>query len=310
MLTNRPLTTSTRPYGAAAIGEAARAILAGDIVAMPTETVYGLAGDATNARAVAAIYAAKQRPAANPLIVHVADRDAAMRLGHFDARACALADAHWPGPLTLVVPLRGEAGLAAAVPGGQATVAVRVPAHPAMRALIIACARPLAAPSANASGRISPTRAAHVAATLTGRIALIVDGGATARGIESTIVAALPGEPLRTLRAGPLAIADPAAGDQPTPPTPGSAPSHYAPRKPLRLDVVQPRAGEFHIGFGGLAGDVSLSTAGDLAEAAAALFAALHDADASPTSAIAVAPIPAVGIGIAINDRLSRAAHA
>ncbi|MEO6114636.1 MAG: L-threonylcarbamoyladenylate synthase [Sphingomicrobium sp.] len=290
-----------------AIAEAARLILAGHPVAVPTETVYGLAADATNAEAVARIYAAKGRPSFNPLIIHVRDLAAAERLGVFDASARALAKAHWPGPLTLVVPMRADAGIALLATAGLATIALRVPAHPAIQALLKTSSRPLAAPSANASGLISPTRASHVVASLGGRVALVIDGGATQRGIESTIVAATGG-PLRLLRRGPIEI----DGLELEPPTgieaPGQLASHYAPAKPLRLDVVKSRQDEFHIGFGTVEGDLTLSEAGDPVEAAARLFDLLHQADADPHPKIAIAPIPGDGIAAAIRDRLRRAA--
>ncbi|MEO5971860.1 MAG: L-threonylcarbamoyladenylate synthase, partial [Sphingomicrobium sp.] len=185
-----PHRTRTLPFDDGAIAEAARLVLAGEPVAVATETVYGLAADASNAHAVARIYEAKGRPSFNPLIVHVADLAAAERFGVFDSAAFALAQQHWPGPLTLVVPLRPGAGIASLVTAGLPTIGLRVPAHPAMQALLAACGRPLAAPSANASGAISPTRAEHVLVSLGGRIPLILDAGATARGLESTIVAA------------------------------------------------------------------------------------------------------------------------
>lgn len=296
----------------AAIAEASRLVLAGEPVAVPTETVYGLAADATNASAVARIFAAKGRPSFNPLIVHVADLAAAEALGTFDDEARALAAAHWPGPLTLVVPLRADSGIASLVTAGLSSIALRVPAHPAMQALLAACNRPLAAPSANASGLISPTRAAHVVASLGHRVALVIDGGATQRGIESTIVAATGG-PLRLLRRGPIEvdaeIAPPgsikAAGGIEAP---GQLASHYAPAKPLRLDATQAGDGEYLIGFGAVAGHVSLSESGDPVEAAARLFDLLHAADAAPFDRIAVAPIAGDGIAAAIRDRLSRAA--
>lgn len=297
--------TEVVPFDAAGIARAAALILDGQPVAVPTETVYGLAADATNAEAVARIYAAKGRPSFNPLIVHVPDLAAAERLGVFEAEARALAEAHWPGPLTIVVPARAGNGIAGLVTAGLATIALRVPAHPAMQALLAACGRPLAAPSANASGRISPTRPAHVLASLDGRIELVIDGGATMRGIESTIVAATGGG-LRLLRRGPVEVDAPlSAGDIEAP---GMLASHYAPTKPLRLDATEARMGEYLIGFGDVAGDVSLSETGDLVQAAARLFDLLHQADASPRSRIAVAPIPHAGLGAAINDRLTRAA--
>ena len=301
------------PYGEAAIAEAAAIIAAGGCVATPTETVYGLAADATNAEAVAGIYAAKGRPSFNPLIVHVADRRAAEAIAMFDRDARALADAFWPGPLTLVLPLRPDAPIAGLVTAGLSTVAIRVPQHRAMQALLAACGKPLAAPSANASGSISPTRASHVAASLGDRIPLIIDDGATSGGIESTIVAVGP-QP-RLLRPGPVSAAEiereigrwlGGAGEAIE--APGQLASHYAPRKPLRLNATEAREGEWLIGFGAVAGDDTLSAQGDLTEAAARLFDALHRADASDRAAIAVASVPDDGIGVAINDRLTRAA--
>jgi len=301
------------PYGEAAIADAAAIIAAGGCVATPTETVYGLAADATNAEAVAGIYAAKGRPSFNPLIVHVADRRAAEAIAMFDRDARALADAFWPGPLTLVLPLRPDAPIAGLVTAGLSTVAIRVPQHRAMQALLAATGKPLAAPSANASGSISPTRAAHVAASLADRIPLVIDDGATSGGIESTIVAVGP-QP-RLLRPGPVSAAEIEreigrwlAGAGEAIEAPGQLASHYAPRKPLRLNATEARDGEWLIGFGTVAGDDSLSAQGDLTEAAARLFDALHRADASDRTAIAVASVPDDGIGLAINDRLKRAA--
>ena len=291
----------------AAIAEGARLILDGHPVAVPTETVYGLAADATNAAAVARIYAAKGRPSFNPLIVHVADLGAAEAIGVFDDAARALAEAHWPGPLTLVVPLREGAGIARLATAGLATIALRVPSHPAIRALIAASGKPLAAPSANASGLISPTRASHVVASLGGRIALVIDGGATTRGIESTIVAATGG-PLRLLRRGPIEIAGLDIASPPAIEAPGQLASHYAPGKPLRLDATEAEEGELLIGFGAVHGDLTLSERGDPVEAAAKLFDLLHQADDAPQPRIAVAPIPGPGIAAAIRDRLARAA--
>lgn len=311
--TANPSATRVARFGAPAIADAAAVIARGGCVAVPTETVYGLAADATDAQAVAGIYAAKGRPSFNPLIVHVADAVAAQALARFDARAHALAEHFWPGPLTLVLPVAGVAGLAGLVTAGLDTVAIRVPAHRAMRALIAACGRPLAAPSANASGRISPTRAEHVLASLDGRIGLVIDDGATPGGIESTIVG-LAG-PARLLRPGPVTRAEieavlgetlAGAGDAVT--APGQLASHYAPQKPVRLGATAARPGEWLIGFGAVTGDDSLSASGDLTEAAARLFDALHRADASDATAIAVAPVPQVGLGAAINDRLARAA--
>jgi L-threonylcarbamoyladenylate synthase len=298
----------TRVLGCDQVGIAAAAALvaAGQTVAVPTETVYGLAADALEGEAVARIYAAKGRPAFNPLIVHVPDLAGAEAIGIFDERARSLADAHWPGPLTLVVPLRPGAAIAPLVTAGLPTVALRVPAHPVMQALLRATARPLAAPSANVSGRISPTRAEHVLASLGGRIPAVIDGGPTQRGIESTIVAATGGE-LRLLRPGPVSVpgAVAAAGGIEAP---GQLASHYAPAKPVRLEASRAEPGEWLIGFGPVACDATLSASGDLVEAAANLFAALHAADAAPPPRIAVAPVPEQGLGIAINDRLRRAA--
>jgi len=298
--------TRVLPFSADTIAEAARLILAGEPIAVPTETVYGLAADATNAAAVARIYEAKGRPSFNPLIVHVPDLAAAERIGRFEPPARDLAEQHWPGPLTLVVPLRKDAGIASIVTAGLPTIGLRVPAHPAMRALLRALCRPLAAPSANASGSISPTRAEHVLASLGGRIPLIIDGGAAERGIESTIVAATGG-PLRLLRPGPIDIAAELDGGGKIE-APGQLASHYAPSKPLRLNATTAGDGEFLIGFGTVAGDASLSPDGDLVEAAANLFDLLHRADASAKPRIAVAAVPDEGLGVAVNDRLRRAA--
>lgn len=311
------------PFGAVALAEAARLIRAGEPVAVPTETVYGLAADATSSEAVERIYAAKGRPSFNPLIVHVAGMAEAERLATFSDPALALAAEFWPGALTLVLPLRKDSGLATAVTAGLATVALRCPAHPAMQRLLEATGRPLAAPSANASGGISPTRAGHVLASLGGRIPLILDGGATERGLESTIVA-VEDDGVRLLRPGPISLEEIAAIASPSPKrgaksdprpagegrieAPGQLRSHYAPTRPVRLNAGAARPGEWLIGFGAVAGDDTLSESGDLAEAAARLFAALHRADAQERPRIAVAPIPHEGIGLAINDRLRRAA--
>lgn len=315
-----PTNPRVLPYGEAAIAEAARVIAGGGCVAVPTETVYGLAADATDARAVAGIYAAKGRPSFNPLIVHVLDLAAAEKIAVFDDAARGLAARFWPGPLTLVLPVRAGPGIASLVTAGLETIAIRVPAHRAMRALLAACGVPLAAPSANASGGISATRAEHVMASLGDRVPLVIDDGATPGGIESTIVRGN-----EVLRPGPLTheelfpgegrgpvSEDVVTGPRPSPgniSVPGQLASHYAPSKPVRLDAVEARKGEWHIGFGPIPGNDSLSPTGDLTEAASRLFDALHRADAAPVEAIAVAPIPHAGIGIAINDRLARAAH-
>ena len=298
--------TKVLPYGPEAIADAARLILRGEPVAMPTETVYGLAADATSGEAIARVYAAKGRPSFNPLIVHVADIDEALGIARFDDAARKLAQRWWPGPLTLVLPLRADAPIASLATAGLPTVALRIPVHPAMRDLLRACGRPLAAPSANPSGRMSPTRAEHVVQGLGGRIALVIDAGPTEHGLESTIVAATDGA-LRLLRPGPIDLGlEPAAGGAVE--APGQLASHYAPAKPLRLGVVQAARDEWLIGFGAVAGDSSLSPSGDLVEAAATLFDRLHEAEAQDRPGIAVAPIPEEGIGAAINDRLRRAA--
>jgi L-threonylcarbamoyladenylate synthase len=302
-----PIDTRVLPFSDASIAEASRLIGSGEPVAVPTETVYGLAADATNAQAVARIYAAKGRPSFNPLIVHVPDLAAAQRIGIFDDQAANLAWEHWPGPLTLVVPLRPDAGIASLVTAGLPTIALRVPAHAAMQALLRAAGCPLAAPSANASGRISPTRAEHVLGSLGGRIPLIIDGGATERGLESTIIAVTGGAP-RLLRHGPILID--AAQIHRGIEAPGQLASHYAPAKPLRIDAQTAAEDEFLIGFGAVAGEANLSRTGDLVEAASRLFDLLHLADAADKPRIAVAPVPATGIGAAINDRLQRAAAA
>jgi L-threonylcarbamoyladenylate synthase len=301
-----PAQTRILPFDPGSTAEAARLILLGEPVAVPTETVYGLAADATNGEAIARIYEAKGRPSFNPLIVHVSSLDDAERIGQFNDSARALAKEHWPGPLTLVVPLRESAGIASLATAGLQTIGIRVPSHPAMQAVLRAVGRPLAAPSANASGTVSPTRAQHVLKSLGGRIPLIIDDGPTERGIESTIVAATE-ESLRLLRPGPIPV-DAEASTSATIEAPGQLSSHYAPSKPLRLEAGDAQDGEFLIGFGAVAGDASLSPSGNLAEAAAKLFDLLHQADESSRPRIAVAPIPHEGLGIAINDRLKRGA--
>ncbi len=300
----------------AAITRAAAVIRAGGTVAVPTETVYGLAARADSDQAVAAIYRAKGRPDFNPLIVHVGDLAQAETLARFDHAARALATAFWPGPLTLVLPRHDAAGLSAAVSAGLPTLALRVPAHPVIRALIAEARLPLAAPSANRSGSVSPTSAAHVAASLGDRVDLILDGGDCKRGIESTIVAIRPGGGWSVLRPGPIAPADIAALLGPAQASlaggvieaPGQLASHYAPGKPVRLNAATHSHDEFMIGFGPVAGAITLSAAGDCAEAAARLYACLHTAAAAPLPRIAIAPVPDHGIGEAINDRLRRAA--
>lgn len=299
------------------IAEAADLLRAAALVAIPTETVYGLAADARNDRAVAAIYAAKNRPAFNPLIVHLPDLAAVARLAVLTPEAERLAAAFWPGPLTLVLPLRLDAGLSPLVTAGLDTVAIRLPAHPVARALLTQAGIPVAAPSANPSGRVSPTRAEHVLAGLSGRIAAVLDGGPCAVGVESTILA-LDGPPA-LLRPGGVAVeAIEAAlgapllmpGDPSTPKAPGQLASHYAPEARVRLNATQAREGEVLVGFGPIAGHLTLSASGDLLEAAANLFHFLREADAlaGPGGAIAFTPVPETGLGRAINDRLRRAA--
>jgi L-threonylcarbamoyladenylate synthase len=310
---SRPLMLAEDAKG---IAQAAAILRGGGLVAVPTETVYGLAARADRDESVAAIYRAKGRPSFNPLIVHVSDVEAARNLAVFDPRAQRLADAFWPGPLTLVLPLREGAPIARAVTAGLPTIALRCPAHPVMRAAIAESGLPLAAPSANRSGAISPTTAAHVMASLGAAVDAVVDGGACAAGIESTIVALRAGGRWQMLRPGPIAevrIADvlgcpPDAVTSMAIEAPGQLASHYAPGKPVRLNAETAAEDEFHIGFGSVAGNVTLSAGGDLAEAAARLYARLHDGAAASQPRIAVAPVPMEGIGAAINDRLRRAA--
>lgn len=297
------------PADVAGIERASVILRSGGLVAVPTETVYGLAARADDAAAVARIFAAKGRPVANPLIVHVASLDDARAYAVFDDIATALADRHWPGPLTLVLPRRADAGLAPAVTAALGTVALRVPGHHAMRALLDRSGVPLAAPSANRSGYISPTRAEHVLASLGGRVDLVLDGGPCEAGLESTIIAVREGGGLEELRPGPIRMTDIGrAGVRDTIEAPGQMASHYAPGKPMRLNARKARPGEFLIGFGKVGGAVSLSRMGDPAEAAARLYDCLHAAAAAPEARIAVAPIPDAGLGRAINDRLCRAA--
>lgn len=306
----------------AGVAAAARLLGAGKLVAIPTETVYGLAADARNPEAVAGIYRAKDRPAHNPLIVHVSDLAMARKFAHFTDAAEALAAAFWPGPLTLVLPLRKDAGLAQAVTAGHSRVALRSPDHPAAQAVLAAFGGPLAAPSANPSGRISPTSADHVldpAAGLGGRIAAVLDAGPAAVGVESTIIGWDEDDKPLILRPGGLAADRIAAvlGQMPgaatgqetgqNPPAPGMLASHYAPDMPLRLNAATPLPGETWISFGAGENGLNLSQTGDLAEAAGNLFATLRKADALGLP-IAVAPIPMRGLGVAINDRLARAA--
>ena len=308
--------TETLGADADGVARAAHLLAAGQLVAMPTETVYGLAGDARNDDAVAAIYAAKGRPSFNPLIVHVGSLADAARLADLPDAAVRLAKVFWPGPLTLVAPLRARHGLASAVTAGLDTVAIRVPAHPVARALLAQFGGPVAAPSANPSGRISPTSPAHVLAGLKGRIAAVLDGGACAVGVESTIIGFDKGQPV-ILREGGISReaiathsgASPTHAPQGAISAPGQLASHYAPRAAVRLNASAPIADEIWIGFGPecSAAEMTLSATGDLSEAAARLFAVLHEADATGR-AIALAPVPNHGLGAAINDRLRRAA--
>lgn len=322
-----PLTTRVLKPDAAAIAAAVRVLAAGGLVAFPTETVYGLGADATSGAAVARLYEAKGRPRINPLIAHVADVAAARALADFDADALRLAEAFWPGPLTLVVPKRAGCPVSELATAGLDTIAVRVPHHAVAQDILAGLRRPVVAPSANRSGHVSPTAAAHVLADLSGRIDLVIDGGATPVGIESTIVGCL-GEPM-LLRAGGapreaveqalgrrLAAAPAAIGEDDTPLAPGMLASHYAPRTPLRLNAERVERGEVLLAFGpklpGGAGNaaqvLNLSARGDLIEAAANLFSHLRALDAAGAGTIAVMPVPHAGLGEAINDRLARAA--
>jgi L-threonylcarbamoyladenylate synthase len=347
--------TAVLTAGAAAIAEAAEALAAGRIVAFPTETVYGLGADATNDAAVARLYAAKERPSFNPLIAHVAGDlagdlavetvpgaaalDAARRLAHFNADATRLARAFWPGPLTLVLPKLPGCPVGQLATAGLDTVAVRAPSHPVARAILAAFGRPVVAPSANRSGRVSPTSAQHVLADLRGRIDLVIDGGAAPVGVESTVVAcraggvallrpgAIPRAALEGVLGHAVAVAStahdlkapavPGGGhDEPRPIAPGMLASHYAPRANVRLNAVTVLPGEALLAFGPVlpadAGRASavlnLSGRGDLAEAAANLFSHLRRLDAAGVSCIAVMPVPDDGLGEAINDRLRHAA--
>ena len=305
------------------VDQAAALLVAGGLVAVPTETVYGLGADATDDRAVARIYATKDRPRFNPLILHVADAAAARALARFDTRAAALAKRFWPGPLTLVLPRRETAGVSSLALAGLDTVALRVPGHPVAHAILRAVARPIAAPSANRSGRISPTTARHVADDLGDAIDLIVDGGACPVGVESTILdlsvaqgcllrpGGITRDDIETV-IGPITVDD---GNDTNPKSPGRLVRHYAPTTPLRLNAEAVAVDEVLLAFGPelLSGAVTtknLSPTGDLAEAAANLFAMLHELDACGATAIAAMAIPDHGLGAAINDRLRRAAAA
>jgi L-threonylcarbamoyladenylate synthase len=300
----------------AAIVAAAACLAAGGLVAFPTETVYGLGADAGNGEAVARLYAAKGRPRFNPLIAHIGSLEAARRLGRFDATAETLAAAFWPGPLTLVLPKRPDAGVADLALAGLDSVAVRVPAHPVARALLAAFDGPVVAPSANRSGHVSPTDATHVLADLRGRIDMVLDGGPCPVGLESTIVACLdtptllrpgglPREAIEHVLGRALTVAK---SDDETPLAPGMLASHYAPKARLRLDAATAEPGETLLGFGPAPpATLNLSPRGDLIEAAANLFSHLRALDASGAKRIAVMKVPHEGLGEAINDRLKRA---
>ncbi|WP_084788691.1 L-threonylcarbamoyladenylate synthase [Bradyrhizobium sp. Cp5.3] len=323
------LETLILPAGQAASEAAARTLAAGGLVAFPTETVYGLGADAANATAIAHLYAAKGRPAFNPLIAHVADLAAARRIGRFDARALKLAEAFWPGPLTLVVPKTEGCPVAELATAGLDTVAIRIPAHPVAQAILRAFGGAVVAPSANISGHVSPTLAAHVESDLSGRIDLIVDGGPVEVGVESTIIGCFeapvllrPGglsrERIEAVLGVPLARPPADESDDSQPLAPGMLASHYAPRACVRLNARDVSPGEALLAFGparlpGLeaaAAVMNLSCAGDLDEAAANLFGYLRTLDAKGPRAIAVMAIPEEGLGEAINDRLRRAAVA
>jgi len=304
-----------------AIAAAARVLGDGGLVAFPTETVYGLGADATRGSAVARLYAAKGRPRFNPLIAHVADAKAALALARFSEEAKLLAGVFWPGPLTLVLPKAEGCPVAELATAGIDSIAVRVPDHPVACDLLKAFGRPVVAPSANQSGHVSPTTAQHVRADLEGRIDLIIDGGATSVGVESTIVSCLgaptllrpgglPRDAIERVLGHPLIIAD--AAPEHAPLAPGMLASHYAPKTPLRLNAGDVKAGEALLAFGSdapkAAHVLNLSPSGDLVEAAANLFSHLRALDAAGARAIAVMPIPNSDLGEAINDRLARAA--
>lgn len=301
------------------IAHAAEILRAGGLVAIPTETVYGLAADATQGKAVARIFEAKGRPSFNPLIVHVGARDWVDDLAHTDDRFTRLANAFWPGPLTFVLPRHARSPVSELVSAGLASLAVRMPAHPIAHEILHAAQRPLAAPSANTSGTVSPTEAAHVAASLGDRVDLIVDGGPCTVGIESTVID-LTGPTATILRPGSVTQEDIAAligpvatsaGDPTAPKSPGQLAAHYAPAIPLRMNAAEAQPGEAFLGFGpGPTATLNLSPTGDLREAAAHLFAMIRSLDdPSRHTGIAVAPVPLTGIGRAINDRLERAAR-
>jgi L-threonylcarbamoyladenylate synthase len=320
------LTTQILPANEASVADAARCLRDGGLVAFPTETVYGLGADAANAAAIARLYEAKGRPSFNPLIAHVGDLAAAQRIARFDAQAVLLAQTFWPGPLTLVLPRAARCPVADLATAGLDTIAARVPAHPVARQILHAFGGPVVAPSANLSGHVSPTTAAHVLSDLEGRIDLIVDGGAVEVGVESTIVGCFDapmllrpggvprGEIERVLGRTLLQPSDDSDGDTAQPLAPGMLASHYAPRTKVRLNAIRLEDGEALLAFGphaisGTAAAVmNLSPRGDLTEAAANLFGYLRALDAKGAHAIAVMKVPHHGLGEAINDRLRRAA--
>jgi len=320
-------TTPLLPANEAAVAAAARCLVAGGLVAFPTETVYGLGADATNPAAIARLYAAKGRPAFNPLIAHVGDLVAAMRIARFDAQATALAQVFWPGPLTLVLPRTKDCAVADLATAGLDTIAIRVPADPVARAILRAFGGPVVAPSANLSGHVSPTSAAHVQSDLAGRIDLIIDGGAVEVGVESTIVGCfeapmllraggLPREEIERVLGRRLVQPPDDTSDNGQPLAPGMLAAHYAPRTPVRLNAGRLEAGEALLAFGSVlvpGADtatmiLNLSPQSNLAEAAANLFGYLRLLDTTGARGIAVMPVPQHGLGEAINDRLRRAA--
>lgn len=297
------------------LAQAGALLRAGGLVSFPTETVYGLGADARDDAAVARIFEAKGRPSFNPLIVHLPDLEAAEKLCFFNDKARRFAAAFWPGAMTLVLPLKPDAGISKLVTAGLDTLAVRVPDHPVAQGVLREFAGPIAAPSANPSGRVSPTTAAHVVDVLGHKINGLVDGGPCAVGLESTIVSCVDRPAL--LRAGgiPAEALEACLGaslvrgaDPDRPVAPGQLISHYAPVGTVRLNATDVRKGELLLGFGPVEADLNLSASGDLTEAAARLFDCLHQLDAMGAKAIAVSPIPDRGLGCAINDRLKRAA--
>ena len=296
---------------ASGISDAADILRAGGLVAFPTETVYGLGADATNGQAVAGIFEAKGRPSFNPLIVHVSSLEMAERYGVFSDTARVLVEQAWPDAVSVVVPLRPDSGLSELVTAGQNSVALRMPRSEIALELLRSFGGPVAAPSANLSGKISPTSAAHVLKGLNGRIDAVLDGGPTPQGLESTIIGFLDAQPV-LYREGAFVDFPPDMVRQldggSAPVAPGQLASHYAPKATLRLNATEAHEGEMLIGFGDIAGDLSLSPSGDLREAAANLYALLHEADERDVERLAVAPIPNEGLGRAINDRLRRAA--